>query len=166
MKHWSRYAAVAATVFGLGAGSVATADDTANMTVTATVVNTCQLRNTPLLGFGALNPLTVNTDVAIGIDWACTNGFVTSIALGGGGSGNIAARTMASGGNALPYQLYTNAGRTTIFGDGTTGSLVPVTGVGYGTTNTVQVYGRVTQAAAQAAPAGAYTDTVLVTILF
>lgn len=162
-SRWSR-GLIAAAVSSLLIGGAALADDTATLTVTATVPASCQLTVGPTLAFGTLSMI-ANTDAQGNIGWVCTNGFNTSIKLGGGTSGNIAARTMGGPG-ALAYQLYTNAGRTTVFGDGTTGSMVPVSGVGYGTPGTVTVYGRVLQANAATALAGAYTDTVLVTILF
>ena len=71
-----------------------------------------------------------------------------------------------AGPGALPYQLYTDAGRSQIFGDGTTGNAAGVSGTGYATPDTVTVYGRVAQADAQAAKNGNYNDTVVVTIVF
>jgi spore coat protein U-like protein len=69
---------------------------------------------------------------------------------------------------ALPYQLYTDSARTTIFGDGTPGggSTAAVSGTGYASPANVTVYGRVLAASAGAATAGSYSDTVLVTIVF
>jgi spore coat protein U-like protein len=142
----------------------ALADDTANLTVNATVTPSCQLTSAPTLGFGTLTPL-ANNDAQANITWACTSGFNTVIKLGGGGSGSIAARAMG-GASTLAYQLYTNPARTTVFGDGTTGNTMPVAGAGYSSPGTVTVYGRVLQASAAAAPAGAYSDTVQVTIVF
>ena len=143
---------------------VATADDVANMLVTANVAPSCQLNSVPTIAFGTLNPL-IDNDTQGDIVWVCSSGTDTEIRLDGGSSGNINARTM-SGPAPLPYQLYTNAGRTLVFGDGTTGNAVPVSGVGYSTPNNVTVYGRVAQGDADIAANGNYTDTVVVTIVF
>ena len=62
-----------------------------------------------------------------------------------------------------------DAGRTTVFGDGTTGNTVPVTGTGYYVgppPGAVTIYGRVALANAATAPVGSYTDTVQITIVF
>jgi len=165
MKYrWSHRRLLAAAVSSLSLCGAALADDTANLTVTASVTPSCQLQLPPTLAFGALSPL-ANNDAAANITWVCTKNFSTVIKLGAGGSGSIAARSMG-GAAALPYQLYTDVARTTVFGDGTTGNTVPVTGVGYSTPNAVPVYGRVLQANAAVAPAGAYNDTVQITIVF
>ena len=161
---WSHRRLLAAAVSSLSLCGAALADDTANLTVSATVTPSCKLTTAPTLGFGALTP-TANNDAQTNITWVCTNGFNTVIKLGGGGSGNIGARAMGGAG-ALPYQLYTDAGRTSVFGDGTTGNTVAVSGVGYSTVGNVPVYGRVLQANAAVAPAGAYSDTVQITIVF
>ncbi|HUO67362.1 MAG TPA: spore coat protein U domain-containing protein [Gammaproteobacteria bacterium] len=161
---WSHRRLLAAAVSSLCLCGAALADDTANLSVKATVTPSCQLTTAPTLGFGTLTPL-ANNDAQADITWVCTKGFNTVIKLGGGGAGNIAARAM-SGTATLPYQLYTSAARTTIFGDGTTGNTMPVSGAGYSAPGIVTVYGRVLQANAGAAPAGAYSDTVQITIVF
>ncbi len=143
---------------------ISVADDVANMLVTANVAPSCQLNSVPTIAFGTLNPLTDN-DTQGDIVWVCTSGTNTVIELDGGGSGNILARTMA-GPAPLPYQLYTDAGRSQVFGDGTTGNSVGVAGTGYASPDTVTVYGRVAQADAQTAQNGNYNDTVVVTIVF
>ena len=138
------------------------ADDTAPMRVTAVVAPACQLSAVPNLDFGVLDQ-TIDNDAQTDITWVCTNGFPTEIRINGGGSGNIAARSMLG---LLPYQLYTDAGRSQLFGDGTTGNVVFVNGTGYGNPDIVTVYGRVTQGDAAAAVGGNYDDTVTVTIVF
>ena len=166
MKYrWShRHLLLAAAVSSLTLCGAALADSTANLTVTASVVPSCTVSATTL-AFGPLNP-SANNDQTAAIQWQCTKDFSTVIKLGAGGSGTIAARSMG-GAAALPYQLYTDATHSTIFGDGTTGSAAPVTGVGYsGPPGNVTVYGRVLQANAAVAPAGSYTDTVQITIVF
>ena len=165
MKHrWSRRGALATAIAGVLIGGAVTADDVANMQVTANVAPSCQLNSVPTIAFGTLNPL-ANNDAQGNITWVCTNGFNTVIQLGGGGSADINARAMGGGGT-LAYQLYTDAARTLVFGDGTTGNAVPVSGVCYASPANVTVYGRVLQATAAVATNGNYSDTVQVTIVF
>ena len=166
MKRWSHRGALATALLGTLVGGVATADQVANMTVSANVVAACQLTSVPTTSFGTLNP-NADNDAQGNISWVCTNGFSSEIRLDGGDSGDINTREMSNAAtDTLAYQLYRDSGRTLIFGDGTTGDEVGVTGIGYATPQNVTVYGRVLQAAAALATAGAYTDTVDVTIVF
>jgi len=84
---------------------------------------------------------------------------------------------MAAGANMLQYNLYLNAARTTVFGDGSGGTQTAtcVTGItafgcvgsnpsGPGRRATLPFYGRIP--AGQDAAAGLYSDTVQVTIVF
>ncbi len=143
---------------------ISVADDVANMLVTANVAPSCQLNSVPTIAFGTLNPLADNVTQG-DVVWVCTNGTNTVIRLDGGTSGDILNRAMGGPG-ALPYQLYTDPGLSQIFGDGTTGNEVGVSGLGYGFPGTVTVYGRVTAADADSALNGNYSDTVVVTIVF
>jgi spore coat protein U-like protein len=164
MKRWSHRGALATALLGTLVGSVASADDTGDLAVTATVEASCQLNVIPVLDFGILNPLADN-DAQSDIEWVCTSGYETQITLGAGGSGDIDDRAMGGPGT-LPYQLYTDSTHSAIFGDGITGDPVSITGGGYAAPDTVSVYGLVLQTDAAAAVAGVYTDTILVTIEF
>lgn len=88
------------------------------------------------------------------------------VELGAGGSGNILARALSSGTNVLAYNLYTTSSRTTVWGNGVTGSSVTGT---FALTNgnpsrsrTHDVFGRIPPL--QDATVGVYADNVLVTI--
>jgi spore coat protein U-like protein len=91
--------------------------------------------------------------------------------LSAGGSGSYTPRQMASGPARLNYNLFLDAARNSIWGDGlagtglATGELRVGPGVGNGT-RTVQfpIYGRVP--AQQAVPMGPYSDTIVVTLTF
>jgi len=164
MRHRYLKAGAIAVACTLTSG-ISIADDVANMLVTANVAPSCQLNSVPTIAFGTLDPL-IDNNTQGDIIWVCTSGTSTVIQLNGGGSGNILARTMTGTPGALPYQLYTDASRSQIFGDGTTGNDVGVSGTGYATPDTVTVYGRVAQADAESATNGNYSDTVVVTIVF
>ena len=90
--------------------------------------------------------------------------FVAKISAGG--SGTFTQRQMLSGPYRLGYNFYLNSSRTTVWGDGTGGSQV-TGGIKLlpGQQNfTLPVYGRVFPQ--QSVGAGAYSDNVLVTIVF
>lgn len=86
----------------------------------------------------------------------CIGGAATfTIALTGGSSGNIAARTMRTATATLNYQLYSDPSHTTLWGDGSVGSIVgPITG----SVAVVTVYGLLF--AGQHVPPGLYADVI------
>ena len=88
-----------------------------------------------------------------------------SISLNHGGAPSFNPRRMLKGSEILNYNLYLDAARTVIWGDGTAGTQT------YSIRNppnnqdvTVPVYGRVPLG--QSVSKGAYTDTITVTINF
>lgn len=88
------------------------------------------------------------------------------IALSPGASGDPANRTMLQGASQLTYNLYTNAGRTTVWGNGTGGTSTvssTLNGLLF-FSQTVNVYGRVP--AHQWVKAGSYADSVIVTVTY
>ena len=92
-----------------------------------------------------------------------------TIALSTGSSGNYAQRTLASGGDTLGYNLYTNSARTLIWGDGTGGSQavadsVNLTNGSPARTRTHTIFGQIP--AMQDAAVGTYTDAILVTVTY
>jgi spore coat protein U-like protein len=86
------------------------------------------------------------------------NSFEMSLSPGGG---TYASRSMASGANRLNYNLYTDAARTTVWGDGTGGTAIVTAG---GTSASRTVYGRIP--AKQNAFVGNYSDVVIATVEF
>jgi spore coat protein U-like protein len=88
-----------------------------------------------------------------------------TISLSKGQSSTYTPRRMNQGAEVLTYDLYTNAGRTSIWGDGTGGTSVYTDGNPPKNANVnVTIYGRVP--AAQDVSAGSYSDTVSATINF
>ena len=62
----------------------------------------------------------------------CASGADYTIALNAGvQGGTVALRRMAAGGGTLNYNMYSDPGRTTIWGDGTAGTS-PLPGSGSG----------------------------------
>jgi spore coat protein U-like protein len=88
-----------------------------------------------------------------------------SISLGKGASTTFTPRTMTKSGEVLTYNLYRNAARTNVWGDGTGGTSVYTRANPPNNSNVnVTIYGRIP--AGQDVSAGAYADTVLATINF
>jgi spore coat protein U-like protein len=94
-----------------------------------------------------------------------------SVALSPGVAGNFSPRRLAAGSARLDYNLFRDAGRTQVWGNGTSGSFLVTgnlrvgPGQGNGTrTNAHDIFGRVP--AQQDAAAGAYADTIVVTLTF
>ena len=94
------------------------------------------------------------------VDVSCSPSASYTVSLGTGG-GSYGQREMLSGATILNYNLYTNATRTTVWGDGS-GITSTVSGSGVSASHTV--YGRIP--ARQNKPAGSYTDVIVVTVTF
>lgn len=147
-------------VFGvLGSGHA----ETATFDVTATVVDSCTLSAGNTLAFGNYDPNAAEVDGSTTISASCTSGTTADIAIDGGGAADTANRQMSGntdGTNKLGYQLYSDSGRTTVWGEGV--DAVTYTGIGVLTSEDLTVYGRI--AAAQDVPVDTYSDTVTVTL--
>jgi spore coat protein U-like protein len=87
------------------------------------------------------------------------------IELSPGNASSFSPRQLAYATSALAYNLYLDAGRTSVWGDGTGGTsrygpTTPPSGSGV----TVSIFGRVP--ARQNVSVGSYGDTIVATILF
>jgi spore coat protein U-like protein len=130
------------------------------------------------VAFGGYDPLATTPDDSIGtVTVTCVNtggGNTTvnySVALSTGVSGAYSQRYMRSGTPRLNYNLYRDAARTIVWGNGSSGTssmagtLTVGPGVGNGTRSaTYTVYGRAP--ALQDATPGAYSDSIVVTLTF
>lgn len=136
-----------------------------NLSVTATVTANCTV-STSAVAFGNVDPLGGDVDATGGLSVTCSNGtaWAASAGSGGGSGATLAVRRMTFGANTLQYALYTNAGRTTLWGDGSA-STATITGTGTGTAQSSTVYGRVPSGQVTAPPGG-YADTVAVTVSY
>ncbi len=136
------------------------------LAVSATVTAKCTV-STSALAFGNVDVTAgSNVDSTGGLSVTCTNGtgWAASAGVGSGTGASFANRKMANGSDLLNYNIYTTAGRTTVWGDGTA-STATIGGTGTGTAQSVTVYGRVSSGQT-GVPAGAYADTVAVTITY
>jgi spore coat protein U-like protein len=126
--------------------------------------------------FGIYNPLSASPTYANGqVQATCTllGGGSTTVSLvssySTGNSGSYALRSMVTGANKLSYNLYFDAAYTQIRGDGTGGSQTGGASLSLNPGNPTQtamstIYGRIP--AGQDVAAGAYTDTIVVTITY
>lgn len=116
------------------------------------------------VAFGTYDVLLTPPDDTTGtVSFSCLLLLLPRITLSTGSSLSFAPRTMKKGAEALSYNLYLDAARSSVWGDGTAGTsyyqpLLSLLG------GTVTVYGRMP--AKQNVSAGSYTDTVVVTLLF
>lgn len=125
----------------------------------------CSVNPTPVT-FGIYSPFNVApTDTAGTLRVSCdtvTVGY--TVLLSAGSAGSYSPRGLSGGGYTLFYNLYADALRTVVWGDGS-GGTTTVSGA-FALPGAIDhtVYGRVP--ARQNVGAGAYTDTITVTINF
>jgi len=142
----------------------ATASNT--FTVQAVINSSCNVSATTL-NFGTYDPtsataLTGTSTVSV----FCTAGTPYTSALNvGSGGGSFVTRTIANGGNVLNYNLFRDAARSQVWGDGSSSTFtVSGTGSGLLTANNLTVYGEIP--IAQDKPPGTYTSTITVTVAY
>lgn len=131
----------------------------------------CQVK-AAVLSFGMYDILSVeDTEATAGFTISCNSvrapdSVPVQVLLSAGGSGNSSQRFMLGSvsGAVLYYNLYLNAARSTVFGDGSDGSGTLTNSVNKSTPWTVTVYGRIP--ALQNVPIGTYTDSLTITILY
>ena len=144
------------------AANAATA--TSTFSVQMTVTSSCVINSASTLNFGNAGVLVANVDNTSTLQVQCTNTTPYNIGLNAGtGSGaTVAVRKMTGGSSTINYSLYSDSGRTTVWGN-TVGTNT-VAGTGNGASQSYTVYGRVP---AQTTPAAAtYTDTITVTVTY
>lgn len=144
--------------------AVLAATATSSFTVSVTITATCVINSASALNFGTQGVLSTNKDQTSTISVTCTSTTPYNIGLDAGtGSGaTVTTRKLASGGATINYTLYSDSGRTTIWGN-TIGTNT-VSAIGNGAAQSYTVYGRMP---AQTTPApGTYTDTITVTVTY
>jgi spore coat protein U domain-containing protein, fimbrial subunit CupE1/2/3/6 len=126
----------------------------------------CSIETRPL-SFGTYDPLSDRAADATGqIIYVCSKNKNISIALSEGSSNSFDPREMLGpGGQSLRYNIYLDATRQTIWGNGRSYTEVYVDlKPPRDTPVIVATYGRIFRG--QEAPAGQYTDTITATINF
>jgi spore coat protein U-like protein len=147
-----------------GTCPVGTSTTTYSFTVTATVTTSCNISSTNL-NFGSTGLLSANVNGSSTVTPQCTNGTPYNIGLnaGTGVGATVTTRKMTSGGGAtINYSLYTDSGRTTVWGN-TIGTNT-VAGTGSGSSQGLTVFGRIPP---QTTPAPAtYSDSIIATVTY
>jgi len=119
------------------------------------------------VAFGSYNVFTATaTDSTGTITYNCNSTAANiSVTLSKGASSTFSPRNLKKGAEVLQYNLYRNAARTNIWGDGTGGTATYTRANPPNNSNVVlTIYGRIP--ATQDVSAGNYTDTVSATINF
>lgn len=165
MVRWRKLtlAAFAAFFLLLAANTSRAQASTAQATilVTATVLSFCTISATPI-AFGNYSSAAVNSTSTVSV--SCTAGTTYTVGLdqGTGTGATVASHKMAFLSNTLNYTLYSDTGRTSVWGN-TIGTNT-VAGTGTGLAQSLTVYSQIP--ASQLASPGAYTDTVTATITY
>jgi len=140
------------------------ASTTSTFSVQVALTATCTINSASALNFGTQGILAANVDQTSTLQVTCTNTTPYNIGLdaGTGTGASVATRKLTSGGNTVNYTLYSDSGRSTVWGN--TISTDTVAGTGNGSAQSYTVYGRIPT---QTTPApGTYTDTITVTVTY
>ncbi len=127
---------------------------------------TCTIRSATGVAFGSYDPIGANAvtprDATGQIRYSCRGTAPPVIGLSAGRSGTYSPRAMRAGTSTLPYNLYRDAARAQVWGDGSAGTSTVVGSTGRN--RRLVVYGRIPPGLV--APAGAYADTIVATFNF
>ena len=148
---------------GVGAASVGYSGSTATVSNSCTVA----LSRPQDLDFGSHASLPVPVLSTTAISLACPNNLSWKIGLNNGVNASDTQRRMKNAaGNYIPYELYRDSARSLRWGNDVTGGTDTVSGSGSAQTNptVLTVYGRVPAQGSVAA--GAYVDTITVTLSY
>lgn len=140
------------------------ANVTSSMQTTASIQAMCEL-TMENIDFGDMSPINILSKGMIQeLFVKCTKDTTYSIGISNG-NGTISQRYMGSveGGNTdtLPYNIYTDATRTTVVGNGGEGSLITGTGTGEDVGHQFYAYSD-----AKYIRAGNYSDSLVMTITY
>jgi spore coat protein U-like protein len=137
---------------------------TSTFGVDVTIQAQCLIISASTLSFGTQGVLSANVDQTSTIVVQCTDTTTYDIGLdeGAGTGASVATRKLTGSGGTINYRLYSNAGRTTVWGK--TVSTDTVAATGNGAAQSYTVYGRIP---AQTTPAPAtYSDTITITVTY
>jgi spore coat protein U-like protein len=148
--------------------SVIAGSATANLPVSVQVASNCTISATAV-AFPSYDPVATHAtspddSTAGAVSIACTKGTTASIGLGLGANASGSTRRMKDGSTyTINYELYSDAGRTTVWGNASGSWLTPAAAPDKNA-RTFTVYGRIP--GGQDVPASTYTDTVVATVNF
>jgi spore coat protein U-like protein len=137
---------------------------TGTMDATANVTENCIVNSTALT-FGDTNVTDGAEHPGTGVLTVRCTAWVASADAGAGGAGaTVAQRQMTFGANKLNYILYNSDTNAAIWGDGTDGTST-IVGTGTGSDVALTLAGTI-PGGQTLLPAGAYTDTVNVSVVY
>ena len=154
----------ASVIAAVSATSVGAATTTDTFTAQIVITEDCDIVSAGDLDFGSAGVLASNVDATATLSVQCTNSTTYDIGLNAGlGTGaDTTTRRMMDGAEFVDYQLFSDSGRATNWGNSVGTDTVSDTGDGAAQDHTI--YGRVP---VQSTPsAGTYLDTVTVTVTF
>jgi spore coat protein U-like protein len=150
------------------------ATTTADATINAAVIGTCNIVTVPDLAFGNFDgstPLVSIREAVADLTVGCSSGTSYTVYLGSGlaplGNG---VRRMQNGTARLPYQIYQEAAHVTAWNE--TGGPNAVGGsggrsdTGTGANQTIHVYGLIPAGTIIPGTTGAYADTLTLTVAY
>jgi spore coat protein U-like protein len=157
-----------ASALAMASGAAGAATRTTTFGVSAVVNPNCLVAAQDLAfgGYDGTAAKTGTSDITV----RCSSGTTYDVSLSTGG-GTFAQRLLSgSGANELQYNLFTDVGAATIWGDGSLGTGI-VSGMGAGmaagSTQRHTVFGQLLDNAFnQGAPSGNYSDTITVTVTY
>jgi spore coat protein U-like protein len=126
----------------------------------------CRVSVDASVAFGPYNVFgTGHVETTGDVSWRCPGNspMAVQITISGGNNRDGISRRLAQGGEFLRYDLYRDAARTLVWGDGTYGGSYTAVYPGGGWIH-VAIYARIPKE--QDVAAGIYTDTVAVVINF
>ncbi len=140
---------------------------TSDMAISTEVTSNCTVTSSPV-DFSQVNATAgLAIDGLGGISVVCTMGtpWVASADKGSSSTATVAARQLTgTPGGKLNYGLFTESTHTTIWGDGTAATAT-LSDTGTGVAQDRVIYGEIA-ASQTGAPAGNYTDTVGVSVVY
>ncbi len=121
------------------------------------------------VAFGTYDTISAVDDVGTGTITVVCHPSVNSpvVHIEGGSSGSIQSRQMRNGATSLDYNLYTDASRLILWGNGAVGAAVTLSGgnsAGGQRRFDRTIYGRIP--ARQNVGTGVYSDTLVITVIF
>lgn len=135
----------------------------------ANAAPSCSIDSVVGVAFGAYNVFSASPlDSTGSITYSCSGAGeadLVAVELSRGGAPGFSPRLLAQAALTLDYNLYLDAARTTIWGDGSGGtSRYTLVGTGNNDSVVVTIYGRIP--AGQNASVGVYGDTITVTLQY
>lgn len=159
-KPFTKTAVALALAAGI-AGPGFAATETGNLTVTALVADTCILATGTALSFATIDTANASSQAVPGVVTVTCTATRPSVTVTIGGGDNVSGsqrRMISTGGDFLPYDIFTDSGHSA--GIAVDGELYDG-GITAAIPQVLTVYGQIP---AGNYNAGAYTDTLLVTL--